>query len=104
MPPLSADQHKRAIRWIQTLLWDPTAFAPAAGGDEPEVLRLKGILWSAADPAKGWVLQGVRGVYELEDVERGLEETGDGKLVVIGRFVGALETSLREALASTAPM
>lgn len=105
LPILAAnsDQHKRLIRWIQTLLWDPAAFA-ASASEEPEVLRLKGIIWSADEPGQGWVLQGVRGVYELEDVSRDSAEEGEGKIVIIGRFVQGLETSLRDALAALTPI
>jgi G3E family GTPase len=103
VPAVSSDQHKRLIRWIQTLLWDPVAFAPSES-EEPEVLRLKGIIWSANEPNRGWVLQGVRGVYELEDVSRDSAERGDGKIVVIGRFVQGLEGNLRGALASLTPI
>lgn len=45
-------------------------------------------------------MQGVRGVYELEEVEKDAEEEVQGKIVVIGRFVDGLPASVEKTLRS----
>jgi hypothetical protein len=90
------------------LIWAPqnlpfSSPSQAAANAEIDVLRLKGLVWSSdprkdGEKRKGWVIQGVRGVYEVEEVED--EEGGeeDGKLVVIGKGGEGLEEGLRAFL------
>ncbi|CED84707.1 Cobalamin synthesis protein [Phaffia rhodozyma] len=98
LPALSIEQIDSVKRWIQSLLWDPESLQQSESSP-PEVLRLKGIFWTDAErEPQGWVLQGVRGVYELEEITTGERGKGEGKIVVIGRYVDLLGDSLKEVL------
>lgn len=118
----------RTLLWDPDALLPSSPSGPASPSREEsaaEVLRLKGIVWltpedeekgdaeereeeagggegRVARRRKGWVIQGVRGVYEMEEVFSSSseeEEEGEGgKIVVIGRYVGRLGDSLRRAL------
>jgi len=80
---------------MQVLLWAPeTLFDSDASSTRiiPETLRLKGIVWNSEDGGdgedriRGWVIQGVRGVYEVEEIKSGEKGVGEeGKVVVVGR-------------------
>lgn len=125
--PLSQSEHKALLSWLQRLLWSPADVLPEPDAvDRLEILRIKGIVWAASPPSspsdpsrespraarrKGWVLQGVRGVYEEQEIEESeaeadartaqwqVEGEGDGgKLVFIGKGLDGLEASLWKAL------
>ncbi|KZW03246.1 cobW-domain-containing protein [Exidia glandulosa HHB12029] len=85
VPILSPDRAERLERWLQTLLWENKL----PDGSAVEVLRCKGV-WGTVEGAT-CVLQGVRSLYEItRDEQRGWDG-GNGKLVLIGRGVGAVE-------------
>lgn len=103
VPSLSPDQFAQVLKNIQVLLWAPeTLFPDATESSIPEVLRLKGIVWNSeegqeADRILGWVIQGVRGVYEVEEIKSGEKEDGDqGKIVVVGRSLEGVGAKLWE--------
>lgn len=124
---LSQPEHQALLSWLQRLLWSPAEVLPEPDAvDRLEILRIKGIVWAAPPPSfpsnpsrqstraarrKGWVLQGVRGVYEEQEIEESeaeadartaqgqVEGEGDGgKLVFIGKGLDGLEASLWKAL------
>lgn len=119
LPPLFHRQYDLLINWIQLLLWSPEQL-PEPKPTDIHVLRLKGIVWAAAgdeevlaqsespSKRKGWVIQGVRGVYEVEDVtdedERehgqgsGNTSQTQGKVVVIGKGGQGLAAGLKTFL------
>ncbi|KAL7415882.1 CobW/HypB/UreG, nucleotide-binding domain-containing protein [Mrakia frigida] len=104
LPSLSPEQFALFLKNIQVLLWAPETLFPDASSDEtraiPEVLRLKGIVWNSEDGGeedriRGWVIQGVRGVYEVEEIKSGEKEGGgEGKVVVVGRGLEGLGPKL----------
>lgn len=103
IPSLSPSEFARVLKNIQVLLWAPeTLFPDASDSSIPEVLRLKGIVWNSEegkdeDRIRGWVIQGVRGVYEVEEIKSGdKEEGGQGKIVVVGRALEGVGASLWE--------
>ena len=86
-PPLTPERLSALDTWLQTLLWERTLPVPDTSV-EVDVLRTKGLI--PVIGGKKRVLQGVREMYELEEVaddEAGGDEM-EGKLVFIGRGLG----------------
>jgi len=88
LPPLGQAQIERLDEWIRTILWEGRLLGrEGQGGDMVvEVLRCKGIWWTL--DGKGFVLQGVRSLYETQEqqnVDQGAAATKDGKIVLIGK-------------------
>ncbi|KAI0031906.1 cobW-domain-containing protein [Vararia minispora EC-137] len=99
-PPLSSAKLDALDIWIRTLLWDARLPLPYDAGEGLEILRCKGLLETV--DGRRLVLQGVRSMYELEEVPRkgGEGRVGDeGKLVFIGKGLGeAVRESLEAVL------
>jgi len=104
-PTLSAAKLSQLDAWLRALLWDARLPPPHAHVEGLEVLRCKGLV--RTDDGRVRVLQGVREMYELEEIEVGREDNGkgaqtEGKLVFIGKGLGvevkeSLEAVLFEA-------
>ncbi|KZV64365.1 cobW-domain-containing protein [Peniophora sp. CONT] len=96
-PPLTPERLEALDAWLRTLLWDRTLPAPHTGV-EVDVLRTKGLVPVVGGRRR--VLQGVREMYELEEVEdEDGQEVGEGKLVFIGRGLGGeVKESLERVL------
>ena len=106
LAPLSPTSFAQLLKNIQLLLWAPETLFPGEGESRiPEVLRLKGIVWNEEEGAevKGWVIQGVRGVYEVEEIKEGDSDPGGrGKVVVVGRGLEGVGAKLWEEKAQGA--
>lgn len=95
IPTLSPDQLERLDEWIRSLLWE-SKLPDVAGEQQPlQVLRCKGQIVTTDGGLH--VLQGVRSLYEMTEVEdAGLGVPDQGKIVLIGK---GLNSSVRENLA-----
>ncbi|KAH9854758.1 cobW-domain-containing protein [Lenzites betulinus] len=86
-PTLSSAQLDRLDEWIRNVLWEKQPPNRTNATSSPiEVLRCKGIFVTSDGGLH--VLQGVRNLYEISQVEKGEEELGlpdAGKLVLIGK-------------------
>ncbi|KAF2002279.1 cobW-domain-containing protein [Amniculicola lignicola CBS 123094] len=100
-PPLTPSQIPLFDTFLRTLLWDnelphiaPSAYTPF------EIHRLKGripLRSSNGQEGKMLIVQGVRDVYDVMEVEgTGEKEGGEAKLVLIGKGVG--QEAVRESL------
>ncbi|KAG5636394.1 hypothetical protein H0H81_008228 [Sphagnurus paluster] len=110
-PPLSVARFARLDAWLRSVLWEnripeaqTTQTQTTATAEEQEllVLRCKGLL--AIQGGKQYVLQGVRSMYDLVELE-GEAEAEDvaipqlGKIVLIGKGLGEhVRESLRKVL------
>lgn len=97
--PLTPQAFDKFDQWIRTVLWenrlpqDDTAEAR-----ELLVLRCKGVL--SLTTGKQYVLQGVRNLYEMDEVEATEDSLGipdNGKIVLIGK---GLDDAVRRSLES----
>ncbi|TFK48676.1 CobW domain-containing protein [Heliocybe sulcata] len=98
VPPLSPERFEKLDEWIRTVLWEGTLPSSQAHSSL-EVLRCKGMFKTTA--GKTYVLQGVRSIYDIAEVEEG-EGVGQGevgKLVFIGKGLGE---DVRKSLAAVA--
>lgn len=90
LPKLTVEQHEQLDEWLRSILWDNRL--PSLEGDnhgvvkegsgEFEVLRTKGFFTTSEG---SFVIQGVRELYDIIEVEMADEETMVGKLVLIGK-------------------
>ncbi|KAI0372243.1 cobW-domain-containing protein [Pilatotrama ljubarskyi] len=96
-PKLTTAQLERLDEWIRTVLWErQLPNRPSAEAGSIEVLRCKGIF--VTTDGQLHVLQGVRNLYEIAEVEKGEQELGlpdTGKLVLIGK---GLQEDVRHSL------
>ncbi|EJU03219.1 cobW-domain-containing protein [Dacryopinax primogenitus] len=83
LPPLDVNQTKKLDEFIRSLLWDNVLLSPEGFETvDYEILRAKGIF--SAD-GKEYILQGVRNIYDINEVI-GIEGVRlNGKLVFIGK-------------------
>ncbi|RMD40610.1 hypothetical protein DV735_g4503, partial [Chaetothyriales sp. CBS 134920] len=82
------DEQKLPVleRWLQTVLWDE-------GEEKPyEIHRTKGYISVLGGPAR--VIQGVREIFEIQEVEENEEMAGQGRLVFIGRNLDQLPAGI----------
>ncbi|CAF9938564.1 hypothetical protein IMSHALPRED_000848 [Imshaugia aleurites] len=101
LPPLTPHHLSSLELWLRSVLWDSTLPAPQASRSESSfaIHRLKGRIFTTDGAVK--MVQGVREVFEIVDLDRGGSEGGvEGKLVLIGRGLdeGAFGGSLRACL------
>jgi G3E family GTPase len=86
-PPLSAQVFDKFDQWIRTVLWEN--HLPEEDSSQNRgllVLRCKGMLTTAS--GKRHVLQGVRNLYEIEEIEETNDDLGipdEGKVILIGK-------------------
>ncbi|RMZ79245.1 hypothetical protein DV737_g3511, partial [Chaetothyriales sp. CBS 132003] len=74
-------------RWLQTLLWDD-------GEEKPyEIHRTKGYISVLDGPAR--VVQGVREIFDIQEVEENEEMAGQGRLVFIGKNLDRLPVGIK---------
>lgn len=96
-PTLSSSTLQRFDEWIRTVLWESHLPEDQPEKGSLEVLRCKGMF--TEEGGRLYVLQGVRSMYEMTEVEKGgQEEVGlpdMGKLVLIGK---GLDGTVRESL------
>lgn len=85
------EQDKRLESWLQELLWEGNLVAEN-GNVDVEIHRVKGKLIGLDGSVK--IIQGVRETYEIIDIEQ--KESGDGKLVLIGK--GLKEELVKQSL------
>ncbi|KZT28883.1 cobW-domain-containing protein [Neolentinus lepideus HHB14362 ss-1] len=109
VPALSQERFEKLDEWIRTVLWEGT-LPPSSSSPSPrssavnstststtspasslEVLRCKGMF--ASITGRTYVLQGVRNIYDISELEVGSGEEdmgvpGMGKLVFIGKGLG----------------
>ncbi|CAF9929553.1 MAG: hypothetical protein HETSPECPRED_007396 [Heterodermia speciosa] len=110
IPILSPSQFAALESWLRLLLWENTLLPPlpsalADPGSPPfSIHRAKGLIRCQDGAVK--MLQGVREVFDITDLEKEEEEGGEGgggkegKIVLIGRGLRreSLEASLGRAL------
>ncbi|PPR00436.1 hypothetical protein CVT24_004497 [Panaeolus cyanescens] len=111
-PALSQAQFDKLDEWIRSVLWENKLPAPATPstteGESPEirVLRCKGAFTSTT--GKHYVLQGVRSMYEISELEENVAGKDQnehasvglpdrGKIVLIGK---GLDDQVRKSLES----
>ncbi|KAF7553081.1 hypothetical protein G7046_g7207 [Stylonectria norvegica] len=99
--PLPIDQLEAVDGWLRSVLWD----SKLPGIDEAgkfEIHRSKGRLMMANGDVK--IMQGVREVFEINDVPRDEDTPKDGKIILIGRNIAGVdfEGSLKQTLKQTA--
>lgn len=88
LPPLDPPQISLLESWLQRILWDDS---DENGADERryEVHRTKGLVLGTDGTAR--VVQGVREVFDIVEVEAKAPADGDGekegKIVLIGRYL-----------------
>lgn len=98
-PTLSPSQHEKLDEWIRSVLWErQLPGEPVVDGTtDLVVLRCKGMFKTTA--GKAYVLQGVRNLYDIIEVQEGEEpDTGVpdlGKVVLIGK---GLDERVRRSL------
>ncbi|TDL17718.1 CobW domain-containing protein [Rickenella mellea] len=85
-PTLSTMQIQKLDEWIRSVLWD--GHLPENIDHKVEVLRCKGVY--NAISGEQYVLQGVRSLYEINQVEGEIDigATEVGKLIFIGKGLG----------------
>lgn len=92
MPVLKAAHLQLVDSWIRSLLWDervPLDGIKAALFHPVEVHRLKGRL--KTEDGRVHIIQGVREVFEIVDATERDSGTGNGKIVLIGKGLGAVD-------------
>ncbi|KAI0916981.1 hypothetical protein AcW1_007707 [Taiwanofungus camphoratus] len=97
-PTLTSTGLNRLDEWVRTILWENRLLGSHADDTtRPEVLRCKGMFKSELNET--YILQGVRNLYEIVEVDGGgVSDTGVpdmGKLVFIGT---GLNESVRHSL------
>ena len=98
-PTLNPSQHEKLDEWIRSVLWERQlpGEPPGDGATELVILRCKGMFKTTA--GKAYVLQGVRNLYDIMEVEQGEEPDAGvpevGKLVLIGK---GLDEHVRRSL------
>lgn len=91
-PALTVAQTVKLDEWIRTVLWE--GHIPDEDQHEVEVLRCKGVY--ALQGGTLYVLQGVRNMYEISEVEESdIGIPDEGKLVFIGK---SLDDIVRKSL------
>ncbi|KZP01345.1 cobW-domain-containing protein [Calocera viscosa TUFC12733] len=87
VPPLDAVQLSRLDEFIRSLLWDNVLLRVDAAElkTDFEILRCKGIFSS---DGKQFVLQGVRNIYDINEVNGEEDAMANGKVAFIGRGFG----------------
>lgn len=120
-PPLSQSQFDKLDEWIRSVLWEnklPSSDSPSSSlatlslqsdgeGSGVRVLRCKGAFTSTG--GKHYVLQGVRNMYEISELEDEVSGTkGDGhatiglpdrgKIVLIGKGLDGMVRKSLEAV------
>jgi len=96
IPPLPSARVQLLDEWIRTLLWERKLLESTSEKPGLEVLRCKGMF--RTDKNEKFVLQGVREIYELSELEGSGEADGVGdmgKLVFIGK---GLDEAVRQSL------
>ena len=95
-PPLPPDRLPLLDEWLRSVLWD--SMIPSRTTPDLEVLRCKGLIETTN--GKKWVLQGVRAMYDFNEVAgEELGAGGEGKIVFIGKGLGdAVRASLLRVL------
>jgi len=105
LPPLTTSQTVKLDHWLQSVLWEGQLPWPSVSYDQRhpadpspappvEILRCKGIYSTIdEDPyAQGsghtYVIQGVRNLYEIREVDSTGLPNGQGKLALIGKWKG----------------
>jgi len=89
-------------QWIRTVLWENRLpDNKASGSGNLLVLRCKGFL--SLTTGKRYILQGVRNLYEMDEVSDGCDENlgmpDEGKIVLIGKGLdGVIRSSLEATL------
>jgi hypothetical protein len=98
---ISSDQSRfdKLDEWIRTILWDDTV----PGLPTPvKVLRSKGLILRQEEDGRlaEWVLQGVRGLYDIFEVgmKEGINGSEAGKIVLIGNLAGVESRSIVDSL------
>ncbi|KAJ5172751.1 hypothetical protein N7492_005344 [Penicillium capsulatum] len=102
-PPISSDKVGLVDAWLRSVLWEATLPAAAHSSDEPwpmdfEIHRLKGILLHEDGSSR--IIQAVRDVFEIRDVENESLSTTQCKIVLIGRGLGPSVDPWRESFES----
>ncbi|EMD39994.1 hypothetical protein CERSUDRAFT_103896 [Gelatoporia subvermispora B] len=96
-PTLTASQLSRLDEWIRTILWENHLPEDESNPNILEILRCKGVF--VVGDGKLYILQGVRNMYEIAEVEGAVDSaTGvpdAGKLVLIGK---GLDEHVRRSL------
>jgi G3E family GTPase len=86
-PPLRPETFDKFDQWIRTVLWENhLPEEDSSQNRELLVLRCKGMLTTLS--GKRHVLQGVRNLYEIEEIEEADGDLGipdEGKIVLIGK-------------------
>jgi G3E family GTPase len=86
-PVLTSTRLEKLDEWIRTVLWE--RHLPNGSHDiDVEVLRCKGLF--TTESGEQLVLQGVRNLYEITQLDGGVVGVPDeGKIVLIGKGLGA---------------
>jgi G3E family GTPase len=93
-PVLTSSQMEKLDEWIRTVLWENRLPSVSQTGAAPlYILRCKGIL--TTHDGEQYLLQGVRDMYEMTQIEVPQTAGGEGKLVFIGR---GLTEDVRDSL------
>lgn len=98
-PTLTSSQHEKLDEWIRSVLWERQlpGEPPSEGTADLAVLRCKGMFKTTA--GKAYVLQGVRNLYDIMEVQEGDEPDAGvpdlGKVVLIGK---GLDERVRRSL------
>ncbi|EKM79319.1 hypothetical protein AGABI1DRAFT_58829 [Agaricus bisporus var. burnettii JB137-S8] len=86
-PPLSPQAFDNFDRWIRTVLWENhLPEEESSQNRDLLVLRCKGLLSTTS--GQQYVLQGVRNLYEIEEIKETDDDLGipdEGKIVLIGK-------------------
>ncbi|OCH91883.1 CobW domain-containing protein [Obba rivulosa] len=98
-PTLTSTQLARLDEWIRTVLWESHLPEGETTGSGLEILRCKGMF--ATEDGKTYILQGVRNLYEIAEVEGAAVSAAGvpdlGKVVLIGK---GLEEPVRRSFQS----
>lgn len=98
--PLSPEAFDQFDQWIRTVLWEN--HLPEDDSSKARdllVLRCKGVL--SLTSGKRYILQGVRNLYEMDEVEETEDKLGipdEGKIVLIGKGLDDVVRSSLEAV------
>ncbi|KAH7064069.1 CobW/HypB/UreG, nucleotide-binding domain-containing protein [Paraphoma chrysanthemicola] len=97
-PPLTEEQVSRFDFFLRTILWEES-IPGVTDFDTFEVHRLKARV--PLQNGRMLLIQGVRNIYDTNEVDRPSASDDNAKLVLIGRGVGqdCLQTSLEQTLA-----
>lgn len=92
-PVMSQEKAQKLDEWIRSVLWEGIlpGESNSGGSKKLEILRCKGVY--CLENGEVYVLQGVRGMYEITPIQTGAEDnttgvTEVGKLVFIGKGLG----------------